>query len=92
MRFAEDLLADITITGKRLKYAVFVPTGHITPALCFTALAFAWGRLWGINESLPIPLKASTAPALRRLILNMTVLQAVLYGAGKEKTMRCPPK
>ena len=36
MRFAEDLLADITITGKRLKYAAFVLMGHITPALCFT--------------------------------------------------------
>ena len=71
------------ITGKRLKYAAFVPTGHITLALCFTALAFASARLWGIDGLLHILLKASTAAALRRLILNMTELQAVLYGAGK---------
>ena len=78
MRFAEDLLADITITGKRLKYAAFVLMGHITPALCFTALAFESARLWGINGLLHILLKAGAAPALRRLILNMTVWRAVL--------------
>ena len=32
-----------------MKYAAFVPMGHITPALCFTALAFASARLWVIN-------------------------------------------
>ena len=50
------------------------------------------GRLWGIDGLLHILLKASTAAALRRLILNMTKLRAVLYGAGKEKMTRCPPK
>ena len=59
---------------------------------CAAAPAFASVRLWGINGLLHIPLKASTAQALRRLILNMTVLRAVLYGAGKGETTRCPPK
>lgn len=46
----------------------------------------------GINGLLHILLKASMAVALRRLILNMMELRAVLYGAGKEEMTRCPPK
>ena len=78
--------------GETLEICRVCTTGHITLALCFTALVFASVRLWGINGLLHILLKASTAQALRRLILNMTELQAVLYGAGKEEMTHCPPK